>query len=80
MLENNGSRTIASEENSPPTPKLILSQTPTLTGGQPFSGELVWLLPNSETNSHLDPSPNPNWGQFSSGGNYPDTDKTIPSL
>ena len=39
-----GSRAIASVENCPPlTPKLILSQALTLTGGQFSSGAIVWL-------------------------------------
>ena len=55
-----GSRTIAPEENCPPTPKLTLIQTITLTGGHFSSYETVWLPPNSKTNPNLDPSPNAN--------------------
>ena len=51
----------------PPTPKLILSQTLTLTGGQFSSWGIVWLPPNPKTNSDLDPNPNPNRGE----GNFP---------
>ena len=57
-----GSSTIASEENCPPTPKLTLTQTLTLTGGLFSSGEIVWLLPNPTANPNLDPNPNPNRG------------------
>ena len=67
------SRTIAPEENCPPTPKLTLTQPLTLTGGQFSSGAIVWLSPNPKTNPNLDPSPNPKRGQFSSGVNCPDT-------
>ena len=56
------SRTIFHEENCQPTPKLTLSQTLTLTGGQIFSGAIVWLLPNLKTDHYLDPNPNPNRG------------------
>ena len=58
----NGSRTIVPDENCPPTPKLTLSQTLTLTGGQFFSGAIVSLPPNPKTNPDLDPNPNPNRG------------------
>ena len=64
----NGSRTIAPEENSFQTPKLTLSQTLTLTGGQLSSGAIVWFLHNPKTNPQLDPNPNPNQGAISSGG------------
>ena len=64
-----GSRTIAPEENYHPIPKLVLNQTRTLTGGE----AIVWLPPNPKTNPNLDPSPNPNRGQFSLGGNFQDT-------
>ena len=69
-----GSRTIALEGNCPPTPKLILTLTPTLTEEKYSSGAIVWLPSNSKANPKLDPNHNPNWGQISSGGNYPDID------
>ena len=49
-----GSRAIASVENCPPpTPKLILSQALTLTGGAIFLGGNCLLgLPNSKTNTN----------------------------
>ena len=31
------------------------------------------VAPNPKTNPHLDPNPNPNQGQFSLGGNCPNT-------
>ena len=40
-----------------------------------MSGAIVKLPPNPETNPDLDPNSNPNRGQFSSWGNYPDTVK-----
>ena len=46
---------------------LTLSRTLTLTGGQHFSGAIVWLLPIPKTFPNLDPNPNPNRGQFSFG-------------
>ena len=61
-----GSRTIAPKENcrppSPPTTRLTLSQTLTLTKGQFSSGAIAWLPPNPKTNPNLDPNPNPNRG------------------
>ena len=57
-----GSRTIALEENCPATPKLTLTQTPTVTREQFTSGAIVWLSPNPKTNPNLDRYPNPNWG------------------
>ena len=63
-----GSRTIAPKENCPPTPKLTLSQTLTLTEGQSSSVAIVWLSPNPKTNPHLDPNPNPNRGAIFLGG------------
>ena len=60
---HNGSRSIAPEENCPPTPKLTLSQTQTLTGGGQFSlGAFFWLPSNPKSNPDLDPNPNPNRG------------------
>ena len=65
-----GSRTIAPDENClpllPPTPKLTLSQTLALAGGQ-FSSVATVKLPtppptNRKTNPHLDPNHNPNQG------------------
>ena len=49
-----GSRAIASVENCPPpTPKLILSQALTLTGGAIFlGGNCLVGLPNSKTNTN----------------------------
>ena len=50
-----------------PTPKLTLSQTLTLTGGQCFSCSFFWLPPppphNRKTNPNLDPNPNPSRGR-----------------
>ena len=64
-----GSRTIAPDENClpllPPTPKLTLSQTLALAGGQFSSVAIVRLPPpptNRKTNPHLDPNHNPNQG------------------
>ena len=68
-----GSRKIAPEENCSPNAKLTLSQTLTLNGRQFSSGAIVWLSPNPKTNPGLDPNLSPNRGQFSSGGNCPDT-------
>ena len=68
VTKNQGSRTIAPEENCPPTPKLTLSQTLTLTEGQSSSVAIVWLSPNPKTNPHLDPNPNPNRGAIFLGG------------
>ena len=60
QLLKNGSRAIASEENCPPTPKLTLSQTLTLTEGQFSLGAIVWFPPNPKINPDLDPNPKPN--------------------
>ena len=51
--KNNGSRTIAPEENCHPTPKLTLTQPLALTRSQIFSGPIFWLPPNPKTNSNL---------------------------
>ena len=63
--------TTAHKENYPPTPKL------TLTRGQFFPEAIFSLPPNPKTNLNLDQNPNRNQGgeggQFSSGGNCPDT-------
>ena len=68
------SRAISPEENcSPPTPKLTLTQTLTLTMGRFSSEAIVYLPPNPKTNPNLDQNPTINRGQFSSGGNCPDT-------
>ena len=62
------SRTITPKENCPPTPKLTLSQTLTLTGGQFSLGAIVWLPPNPKTNPDLDSNPNSNRGAIYLGG------------
>ena len=55
------SRTISTEENcSSPTPKLTLTQTPTLTEGQFSSGGNCLVVPNPKTNVNFDANPNPN--------------------
>ena len=59
FTEKHGSRTIATKENCPPTPKLTLGQTLTLTGDQFSLGAIVWLPPNPKTNPNLDPNPQP---------------------
>ena len=69
------SRTIALEENWSQNPRLTLTQTLTRIGGQFSKGEIVWS-PNPKTNPDLEPNPNPNRGQLSSGVNCPDTMKT----
>ena len=50
---------IAPEENCPRAPKLILTQTPTLIGGQFSSEAIAWLPPSPKTNPNLDPNLNP---------------------
>ena len=45
-----------------PNPKLTLTQTLTLSGGQFSSGAIVWLLPNPKTKPNLNSNPNPNRG------------------
>ena len=59
-----GSRTISPEENFPPTPKVTLIQTLTLTGEQFSTGAIVWLPPYPISNPNFDPNPNPNRGKF----------------
>ena len=61
------SRTISPEENCPPTPKLTLTQSLTLTEGQCFSGEIVCLPPNPKTKPNRK-TPTLTEGQFSSRG------------
>ena len=63
MLITLGSSTIA-----PPTPKLTLTQTVTLTRGQFSSGAIVWLPPNPNTSPNLDSNPNPKRGAIYLGG------------
>ena len=77
MMWKNGFLDNCPQRKLPSTPKLILSQTLTLNGGHVFSGAIVWLPSNPKTNPDLDPNPNPNQGQFSSGGNCPDTEKRL---
>ena len=58
-----------------PQPKT--NTNPNRRGGGQFSSRLiVWLppLPNPKTNPNLDPNPNSNQGEFSSGGNCPDAE------
>ena len=56
-----GSRKNAPEKNFPPTPKLTLSQTLTLTGvGGLSSGDNRLVAPNPITNPNLGPNSNPN--------------------
>ena len=45
----------------------------------PKENVIVWLppLPNPKTNPNLDPNPNSNQGEFSSGGNCPDVEITV---
>ena len=62
-----GSRTIVPEEN----------WNPDLHQGSIFSGAIAWLPPNPKTDPNLDQNPNLTGGQFSSGGNCPDT---VPKL
>ena len=68
-----GSRAIAAEENCPPTPKLTLTQTLTLTRGQFYLGAIVWLSPTLKLTLTLTQTPTLTGGQFYSGGNCPDT-------
>ena len=63
-----GSMTIAPDESCPPTAKLNLNQTLTLTREQFSLGAIFWLPPNPKTNPDLDPNPTLTGGQFSSGG------------
>ena len=48
----------------PPIPKLTLSQTLTLTKGQPFLGAIVWLPPTLKPTLTLTQTPNLTGGQF----------------
>ena len=77
VTKNQGSRTIALEENCPPTPKLTSPQTLTLTEGLFSLGAIVWLILNPKTNPNLDPKSNPNrsrgGGGFPRGDNCSDT-------
>ena len=52
----------------PPTAKLTLSQTLTLTGGWFLSGAIVWLSSNPKSNPDLDPNLNANGGAIFLGG------------
>ena len=62
-------------EKLPPTQKLTLIQTQTLTGGPFSSGTIVWLTPNPKTNPNFNLNSILTGGQFYSGGNCPDTVK-----
>ena len=78
---DNRSQNIALEDNCPPIPKLTLTKTLTLTRGQFPSGAIVWLPPNTKTNSNLDRNPNPNLGgNFAQGSNCPGTVSALPFL
>ena len=55
-------------DNCPPIPKLTLSQTLTLTGGQYSSGAISWLPSNPKIKPDLVPAPNPNRGVLFLGG------------
>ena len=68
-----GATAIATEENCPPTRKLTLTQTLTLTRGQLFPGAIVWLPPTLKLILTLTETPALTEGQFSSGGNCMDT-------
>ena len=48
----------------PPTPKLTPSQTLTLTGGQLFSGAIVWLPPTLKLTLTLTQTPTLTRGQY----------------
>ena len=70
-----GSRTIAPKENcrppSPPTTRLTLSQTLTLTKGQFSSGAIAWLPPTLKRTLTLIQTPTLIGGQFFSGEKLP---------
>ena len=57
-----GSRTITLEENCPATPKLTLTQTPTLTRWAIYLRGNCLVAPNPKTNPNLDCNPSPNRG------------------
>ena len=59
-LSLNGSRTIASKENCPSTPKLTLTQPLTLTGDNFPQGHLSGCPPTLKVTPNLDPNPTPN--------------------
>ena len=62
----NGSRTIGPEENCPPTPKLTLGQTATLTSGGNFSrGQLSGCPPTLKLTLTLIQTPTLTGGQLS---------------
>ena len=61
----------------PSNAKTNPNQNPNPNQGALFFGAIVWLPPNPKTNSNLDQNSNPNRGKFSSGGNCPDTMKSI---
>ena len=80
----NGSRTIAPPLPTPncprgnlpplpPTPKLTLTQTLTLTRGQFSTMAIVWLPPTLKLTLTLTQTPIPNRGAIFLGGNCPDT-------
>ena len=70
-----GSRTMAPEENCPPNPKLTLTQTLTFTNF-PWK-QLCGCPPTLKLTLTLIQIPTLIGGQFSSGGNCPDTDVII---
>ena len=76
-IKEKGSRTIVPEENCPPTPKLTLTKSLTLTRGQFFSRTIIWFPPNPKTNPNFDQNPTLTGWQFSSGGNCPDTKEKL---
>ena len=57
----------------PPTPKLTLTQTLTLTRGQFSTMAIVWLPPTLKLTLTLTQTPIPNRGAIFLGGNCPDT-------
>ena len=69
-----GSRTIGPRENCPPTPKLTLTQTLSLTRQQFSSGAIAWLPPQTlKLILTLAKTPTLTQGHFSSGSNCPVT-------